>query len=260
MSVLGEILERKREEVAAAKRVRSPRELAKAAADAAPCRGFRNALESGDAPAIIAEIKRRSPSRGEIRPNFDPEACGDAYAAGGAAALSILTDEHYFGGHLDFLERVRSRVALPILRKDFTIDRYQIDEARVFGADAVLLIVAALERDALADLHGYAGSRGLDVLVEVHDEGELATARGVGATLLGINNRDLRTFETHLEVTERLAPGIPEDVLLVAESGIHTAADIDRLQRAGARAFLVGESLMREDDPGEALRRLRGHS
>lgn len=260
MTILDEILARKGDEVAAAKRRIAPDEMAaRAVAVSEPTRGFRRALLSAAPPAVIAEIKRRSPSRGEIRADFDPEACADAYVRGGAAALSVLTDEHYFGGRLDHLTRVRKRVALPLLRKDFTLDAYQIDEARVAGADAVLLIVAALDRARLADLQAHARALGLDVLVEVHDEDELATALAVGTDLLGVNNRNLKTFETRLDVTERLAACLPAggDVVLVAESGIATPRDVARLQKAGATAFLVGESLMRERDPAMALEELR---
>jgi indole-3-glycerol phosphate synthase len=256
MTILDEILERKHEEVAAAKDRVAPallRERALAAAE--PTRGFRRAL-LGPGPHVIAELKRRSPSKGEIRADFDPVAITGCYEAGGAAALSVLTDEHYFGGSLAVLEQVRRATALPLLRKDFVVDDYQLDEARVAGADAALLIVAALAPDRLASLHAHAASLGLDVLVEVHDEAELDVAKGVGATLIGINNRDLRSFETDLAVTERLAPLVPEGAVVVAESGIAEPAHVARLERAGARAFLVGESLMREADPGLALRRL----
>jgi indole-3-glycerol phosphate synthase len=228
----------------------------RAAAAAAP-RGFRRAL-LGRGPRVIAELKRRSPSKGEIRPDFDPVAIALAYQSGGAAALSVLTDERYFGGSLAVLEAVRAATALPLLRKDFVIDAYQIDEARVAGADAVLLIVAALAPGALAPLYEYARSLGLDVLVEVHDEAELDIAKGIGADLIGINNRDLETFVTDLAVTERLAKRVPQGALVVAESGIFGPEDVARLARAGASAFLVGESLMREADPGLALRRLLG--
>jgi indole-3-glycerol phosphate synthase len=206
---------------------------------------------------VIAEIKRRSPSRGEIRPDFDPVGIAKSYADAGAAALSVLTDERFFGGHLDFLTRVRREVDLPLLRKDFVVDPYQIDEARVAGADAVLLIVAALDARAVRTLRQRALERGLDALVEIHDEDELAVALEAGADLVGINNRDLRSFETDLAVTERLAPRIPEGVVVVAESGIFTPRDVSRLTGAGAHACLVGESLMREADVGKALRRLR---
>lgn len=258
MSVLDEILAHKRVELEAAKRRTSSRELAAEAERASePPRGFRRALARAPAPAVIAELKRRSPSKGEIRTDFDPVRCAEAYAEGGAAALSVLTDERYFGGRLDFVARVRRAVALPLLRKDFVLDPYQIDEARVAGADAVLLIVAALDDARLRALHLYAALRGLDALVEVHDEHELERALAVGAVLVGVNNRDLRSFVTDLAVTERLAEKVPPGVLLVAESGISGPTDIARLAKAGARAFLVGESLMRASDPGRALRRLR---
>jgi indole-3-glycerol phosphate synthase len=259
MSILDEILAHKRGELEEARRRVPERELAaRVERMAEPARGFRRALETAPPPAVIAELKRRSPSRGEIRPDFDPVACAKDYAEGGAAALSVLTDERYFGGRLEYLGRVREAVALPVLRKDFLIDPYQIDEARAAGADAVLLIAAALDAASLRALHDRARQRGLDALVEVHDERELAGALEVGATLLGVNNRDLRSFVTDLTLTERLAPAVPPGVLLVAESGISGPADIARLARAGARAFLVGESLMREPEPGRALRRLRG--
>jgi indole-3-glycerol phosphate synthase len=207
---------------------------------------------------VIAELKRRSPSKGEIRPDFDAVAIARAYQAGGAAALSVLTDERFFGGSLAVLEAVRAASSLPLLRKDFVIDSYQIDEARVAGADAVLLIVAALTPRTLSRLDEHARDLDLDVLVEVHDEAELEVAKTIGADLIGINNRDLKSFATDLAVTERLAKLVPEGVLIVAESGISEPADVERLARAGATAFLVGESLMREPDPGLALRRLLG--
>jgi len=264
VTILDEILEHKREEVAAAKsRLPAAEMEARARAVDAPCRGFRAALAAAESPVIIAEVKRRSPSKGEIRPDFDPVACALAYERGGAAALSVLTDEHYFGGHLDYLRAIRGAVALPILRKDFVLDPYQVDEARVAGADAVLLIVAALDDDALCALHQRGRERGLDVLVEVHDEGELERALAIGPDLVGVNNRNLRTFHTDLAVTEKLAGrvlgagGEAGEILLVAESGIGSLADVERLQSAGAGAFLVGESLMRQPDPEAALRKLR---
>lgn len=259
MTILGEILAHKRTEVAAAKARVAPDAMERAAAEAedAP-RGFREALRHGAAPRIVAEIKRRSPSRGEIRADFDPEAIAKAYAESGAAALSVLTDERFFGGHLGYLALARRAAAVPILRKDFLVDEYQVDEARAAGADAILLIVAALDPPALRRLHARARALGLDVLVEAHDERELDTALDCGADLVGVNNRDLRSFEVDLAVTERLAALLPAGVVLVAESGIFTAADVRRLEAAGAHAFLVGESLMREPDPGLALRRLRG--
>jgi len=258
VTVLDEILAHTRVLLDAA-RARTPDAVMAACAEAVVerPRGFRRALAQGPAPRVIAEIKRRSPSRGEIRPDFDPAACAKAYFEGGAAALSVLTNARYFGGCLADLTQARAAVALPVLRKDFVVDAWQIDEARVAGADAVLLIVAALARDALAALRARAEALGLDALVEVHDEAELNVALGAGATLVGINNRDLRSFQLDLGVTERLAPRVPKDVLVVAESGIFSGADVRRLSAAGARAFLVGESLMREPDPGLALRKLR---
>jgi indole-3-glycerol phosphate synthase len=258
--ILAEILEHKRGEVEAARAVLSAEEMS-ARADAVldEPRGFRRALAAGRAPAVIAELKRRSPSKGEIRPGFEPASCAVEYLAGGAAALSVLTDEHYFGGRLEYLGLVRKAVPLPLLRKDFTISRYQIDEARVAGADAILLIVSALGADELASLSAHARDRGLDCLVEVKNELELEAALAIDADLIGVNNRNLVTFEVDLATTERVAAGIPadRDVLLVAESGIATSADIERLSRAGAGAFLVGESLMRQPDVSLALRRLR---
>jgi indole-3-glycerol phosphate synthase len=261
MTILDEILEHKRSEVSEAKRRFSATHMAERARGCGEAlRGFRSALAEGSSPRVIAEIKRRSPSKGEIRADFDAVGCARSYAEAGAAAISVLTDERYFGGRLEFLEAVRSVAELPLLRKDFVIDPYQIDEARVSGADAVLLIVAALSREELGRLRQHAVSLGLDVLVEVHDEEELESALAAGADLVGINNRDLRSFETDLAVTERLAPLVPGKALIVAESGIFSHEEIRRLEGAGVHAFLVGESLMREADVGLALRRLRGRS
>jgi indole-3-glycerol phosphate synthase len=261
MAILDEILENKLREVAAAKQRLPARRMAELARDCRePLRGLRKALAEGSRPRVVAEIKRRSPSRGEIRADFDPVGCARSYAEAGAAAISVLTDERYFGGRLELLGAVRSAVGVPLLRKDFLIDAYQIDEARVAGADAVLLIAAALPRERLEGLREHALSLRLEVLVEVHDEGELEAALAAGADLVGINNRDLRSFETDLAVTERLAPRVPADVLIVAESGIFSHEEIRRLEGVGVHAFLVGESLMREADVGLALRRLRGKS
>jgi indole-3-glycerol phosphate synthase len=259
MTILDEILVHKRQEVAAAKQRLSTDGMAERARDCRETlRGFRQALAEGPGARVIAEIKRRSPSRGEIRADFDPVGCAKSYAEAGAAAISVLTDERFFGGRLEFLGAVRSAVDLPLLRKDFVIDPYQIDEARVSGADAVLLIVAALSREEIERLRQHADSLGLDALVEVHDEEELEIALAAGAELIGINNRDLRSFETDLAVTERLAPRVPGSALIVAESGIFSHEEIRRLEGVGVHAFLVGESLMREADVGLALRRLRG--
>jgi indole-3-glycerol phosphate synthase len=260
-SILQQIVASKKREVAAAKqRVGAAEMEARAKAVAEPCRGFRAALRDHAPPAVIAEIKRRSPSKGEIRPDFDPVACAKDYLEGDAACLSILTDEPYFGGRLEFLRAVRQTVPLPLLRKDFTVDRYQIAEARVAGADAVLLIVSCLSAPELRDFGACARDLGLDALVEVHDEAELDLALASGADLVGVNNRNLATFEVDLATTERLAARLPADadILLVAESGIGTHADVARLTQAGARAFLVGESLMRQRDVARALRELRG--
>jgi len=255
--LLAEILAHKREEVERARARVPPEAMAQRAAAAAPPRGFRKALLASPRPRVVAEIKRRSPSRGEIRADFEPVACARAYAAGGAAALSVLTDERFFGGHLSFLARVRGAVSLPLLRKDFLIDPYQVDEARAAGADAVLLIAAAVPPHTLAELHKRARERDLDALVEVHDEEELAAALACGADLVGINNRDLRSFRVDLATTGRLAAELPEGVVVVAESGIFTPGDVARLAEAGADAFLVGEALMRERDPARALEELR---
>jgi indole-3-glycerol phosphate synthase len=258
VSILSEILEHKRAELADARRRVAPGELAeRAAAASRPTRSLRAALREGPRPRIVAEIKRRSPSKGEIRADFDPVAIAKAYADGGAAALSVLTDERYFGGSLDVLRQVRAVVDLPLLRKEFVIDEYQLDEARVAGADAVLLIVAALSPEQLGSLRAHAEALGLDALVEVHDADELDVALAAGATLIGINNRDLATFETDLATTEALAPRVGEGVVIVAESGIFTPADVARLEAAGAHGHLVGESLMRQPDPGRALAELR---
>ncbi len=253
--ILDKILEHKKGEVQAAKSRRSLAELKAVIADQGPVRGFAAALkrraEAGT--ALITEIKKGSPSKGLIREDFDPVAIAHVYEGGGAACLSVLTDERFFLGHLDFLQQVRNAVSLPLLRKDFVIDPYQILEARAFGADAVLLIVAGLSEDKLQDLTLEAQKLSLDVLVEVHDEAELTVALRSGAKLIGVNNRNLKTFHTDLAVTERLLPGIPDDCFVVSESGIRTRGDIDRLLLAGAKGFLIGESLMREKDIGTKL-------
>ncbi len=261
MTILDEILAYKREEVARARKHAPVSALLELAGVAGPTRGFRAALAAAPHPRIVAELKRRSPSRGEIRPDFEPVSCAKAFAEAGAAALSVLTDERYFGGHIDFLERVRGAVALPLLRKDFVVDAYQLLEARARGADAVLLIAAAFpepERSArLGELRRAAQELSLDVLVEVHDDAELEAALACGSDLIGINNRDLRTFRVDLATTERLAARVGTAALVVAESGIGGPADIARLSASGATAFLVGESLMREPELGVALTRLR---
>ncbi|MGE4605800.1 MAG: indole-3-glycerol phosphate synthase TrpC [Myxococcota bacterium] len=262
MTILDEILDHKRGEVADAKRLIGAADLARLAESCTePVRGFRRGLAVGDRPRVIAEIKRRSPSKGEIRTDFDPVLCAKAYEEAGAAAISVLTDAHYFGGDLGYLQLVRDTVSLPILRKEFIVDVYQIDESRCRGADAVLLIVSAFPGDnavaELMQLRQRATELGLDTLMEITNESELDTALECGADLLGVNNRDLRTFEVDLAVSERLCARAPASALLVAESGISEPRDIARLESAGAQAFLVGEALMKEPDIGAALRRLR---
>ncbi len=257
--ILQTILQRKAEEVAARSAVLSLDEVKARAADMPPPRGFAAAIESrigaGDA-AVIAEVKKASPSKGVIRADFDPAAIARSYEAGGAACLSVLTDVDFFQGADDYLQQARAACALPVLRKDFTIDPYQVHEARALGADCILLIVAALSDGQLAELSGIAMQLDLDVLVEVHDINELERAIQVPAPLMGINNRSLRTFEVSLDTTLSLRDAVPRDRRLVTESGIHSAADVARMRDAGIDAFLVGEAFMREPDPGAALRRL----
>lgn len=231
-------------------------ELRARARDAAPPRGFAAALRRADEVRLLAEIKRRSPSAGAIRAGSSPAEVALDYAAGGAAALSVLTDREYFDGSIEALETTRDAVDLPLLRKDFTIDPLQVWEARAAGADAILLIARILDDTALRDLLGLASDLGLDSLIEVHDADELDRALAVGGTLIGVNNRDLRTFQTDLELTLRLAPAVPPEVTLVAESGIRTPADVRRLGEAGIDAILVGESLMRQPDLAAASRAL----
>jgi indole-3-glycerol phosphate synthase len=202
---------------------------------------------------VIAECKRRSPSKGVLREPYDAVAIARGYAAAGAAAISVLTNERFFGGSLDDLRAVRAAVSVPVLRKDFVIDAYQLEEARAAGADAVLLIVAALAENRLRELHEAALALGLDVLTEVHDEQELEVALGIGAAIVGINNRNLRTFVTDLATSERLARRVPPGIILVAESGLKGGTDIARLARAGIGAFLVGEAFMTAAEPGAAL-------
>lgn len=259
MSKLAEICAAKRGEVAGRKRASSRAELETQAREAGPVRGFEAGLRARSASgfALIAEIKRASPSKGLIRRDFRPADHARAYQAGGAACLSVLTDAPYFQGYADYLKAARAACDLPVLRKDFMVDPWQCLEARAMGADAILIIVAALEDDAMAEIEAAAREQGMDVLVEVHDEIELERAAiTLDSRLIGINNRDLRAFETSLSVTERLAPLAPADALLVGESGIAGHADCRRLAQSGVRAFLVGESLMRADDIEAATRDL----
>lgn len=260
--ILQQIFAHKRGEVAAARLAQPLAEIRARLGDREDQpRGFERALRAAAQSgwtALIAEVKKGSPSKGVIRPDFDPLDIAITYQDNGASCLSVLTDEHFFLGHLRYLALIREQVALPLLRKDFIFDDYQIYEAAAGGADAVLLIAAMLEPAQLADLLGRARELYLDVLLEVHDERELAMALDTDCGLIGINNRSLHTFVTDLGTTERLAPLVPAERLIVAESGINSRADVERLQAAGAGAFLVGESLMRETDIGAKLQELLG--
>jgi indole-3-glycerol phosphate synthase len=257
-SILEKILETKAGEVAARKGERDLATVASLAADQPPARGFSRQIGAfaRSGPAVIAEIKKASPSAGVIRADFDPAAIAASYAASGAACLSVLTDETYFQGSDAYLEQARAACDLPVLRKDFIVDPWQVHESRLLGADCILLIVAALTRGRLQDLDGLAREIGLDVLVEVHDEAELEQALSTGAELVGVNNRDLHRFTTDLAASERLRPLIPPERIMVTESGIHRPSDVERLRRCGIGAFLVGEAFMRAPDPGAELRRL----
>ncbi len=259
--VLQRILTRKQQEVRERESVLSVDELAALTATVEAPRGFRatlqERLETGR-PAVIAEVKKASPSKGVLRADFDPVAIARSYAAHGATCLSVLTDVDFFQGADAYLQQARAACVLPILRKDFMLDPYQVHEARALGADCILLIVAALDDGRLVALHRLARELGMDVLVEVHDREELERALRLGADLIGINNRDLRNFETRLETTLELRALVPPEVLLVTESGIMEASDVARMRAAGVHAFLVGEALMRADDPGRALERLFG--
>jgi len=259
--ILARILARKAEEVAE-RRTRVPLgRLEARLAEQGPPRGFTAALrariQAGEA-AVIAEIKRASPSKGLLRADFDPPTLAASYARGGAACLSVLTDHDFFQGDERDLERTRAACTLPVLRKDFLIDPYQLYEARAIGADCVLLIAAALDDGSLRALHALAGELGMDVLVEVHDTAELERALALEPAMIGINNRDLRRFETRLETTLELVDRIPEGTLVVTESGIHRREDVARMRAHGVHAFLVGEAFMRAEDPGQRLVELFG--
>ncbi|MFY7959300.1 MAG: indole-3-glycerol phosphate synthase TrpC [Elsteraceae bacterium] len=247
-----EIVARRRVDVEAAMAGKTLAELERAAAAMPPARGFIQALKDARPFAVIAEVKRASPSQGAIKAEADAVDVARRYETAGAAALSVLTEPHYFGGSLQDMIDVRAQVELPVLRKDFTIGRWQIAEARAAGADAVLLMVSVLGQET-APLLAYAHSLGLDALVEIHDRAELEVAAAAGASLIGVNNRDLRDLSINLATTEALTPFAPKHAFLVGESGIENAADLNRMARAGCRAVLVGSALMRQADPGAAL-------
>lgn len=257
--ILAKILQTKKEEVASARQLRSEADLLREAKSRKDVRGFLRALQakiSQNQPAVIAEVKKASPSKGVIRDNFNPTDIATSYAAHGAACLSVLTDMQYFQGAYDHLRQARAACALPILRKDFMVDPYQIIHARAIGADCILLIVAALSLNQLLEFEALAHELGMDVLVEVHDQAELETALNMKSVMLGINNRNLRSFETSIQNTIDLLPLIPEDKLVITESGILTVEDVKTMRDHKVNAFLVGEAFMRQPDPGVALEQL----
>lgn len=257
--ILKKILDRKREEIAERSAQLSLRELQARAASALATRGFVNAIETTiklGKPAVIAEIKKASPSKGVIREHFDPVAIAKSYAAGGATCLSVLTDVDFFHGADTYLRQAREACSLPVIRKDFIIDPYQVYEARTIGADCILLIVAALSDAQLQELSALAHELTMDVLVEVHDEAELQHALKLDAKLIGINNRNLRTFEVSLQTTIGLLPRIPADRIVVTESAIHTPQDVMLMRQHNVNTFLVGEAFMRADNPGAKLAEL----
>ena len=255
-TVLDNIIEHKQQEIAAAK-TQLPFGDLQAQLSAAPfIRDFRSALVSGKPLGLIAEVKKASPSAGIIREDFDPVSIAQTYEQAGAQCLSVLTDENFFQGHLDFLREIRQQVTIPVMRKEFIIDRYQILEARCAGADCVLLIAECLDDDQLADLYEYAHELGMETLIELYEPENLDRVLKTGTQLVGINNRDLRSFETSLEHTFRMMESVPDNISLVSESGIRTHDDITRLQQAGVAGVLVGESLMRQPDIRQAVHSL----
>ena len=255
-TILNEILAHKAEEVAARRSQRSLADIEQAIADVPETRGFVRSLTDSVAAgqaAVIAEVKKASPSKGVIRADFKPTDIARSYEAAGASCLSVLTDEKYFQGSDVYLQEIREAVALPLLRKEFIVDEYQIAESRMIGADCILLIVSALSPESLQAFHAQAQDLGLDVLIEVHDAVELEIALGLNPTLVGINNRNLKTFETSLNNTYDLLDAIPDNVMVVTESGIHSRDDVQAMRNHDVHAFLVGEAFMRADDPGAAL-------
>ena len=256
--ILDEIVAHKKEELAETKRGASLVDQKKRAADAGPLRGFGAALAAAGGIKLIAEVKKASPSKGVIRADFDPVRIAEAYQEAGATCLSVLTEKKYFQGSLDYLGAIRNTVDLPLLRKDFIVDEYQIFEARAAGADAILLIAACLERRQMEDFLGVAASLGLDVLVESHTAKELDKTLYAGARIVGINNRDLSSFTVSLQTTFDLLRDIPDDRIVVSESGIKSRDDVEKLEKAGVDAVLVGESLMREKDIGKKVKELLG--
>lgn len=258
-TILRKILARKREEVAARRAINSLGSLEQRITEQSATRGFGDALQRRVAraePAVIAEVKKASPSKGVIREDFQPAQIAASYRKGGAACLSVLTDIDFFQGSDEYLQEARSACDLPVLRKDFTVDPYQVVEARAMGADAVLLIVAALDDEQMHELAHTAAEVGVDVLVEVHDRAELERALELATPLIGINNRDLHTFEMHLQTTFDLLPHIPQDRVVVTESGIHTPDSVALMRAQNVHAFLVGEAFMRAAEPGDKLREL----
>ncbi len=256
--ILDDIVAHKKEELAETKRRAPFSEIKEKASDAGPARGFERALGSGKSIRLIAEVKKASPSKGVIREDFDPVGIAKIYEGAGASCLSVLTESRYFQGRLEYLTAIRAAVSLPLLRKDFIVDEYQVFEARAAGADAILLIAASLDRRQIEDLQGIARGIGLDVLVESHSYKELDKTLLAGATLVGINNRDLSTFSVSLRTTLDLLKDIPDDRTVVSESGIKTRDDVLKLEQAGADAILVGESLMREKDITKKVKELLG--
>ena len=258
--ILDDIIANKKKELAETKRSVPFAEVKSKAADAGPVRGFGKALSAPDGIRLIAEVKKASPSKGVIRVDFDPVKIAGIYQESGADCISVLTERKFFQGSLDYLGQIRKAVSLPLLRKDFIIDEYQIYEARAAGADAILLIAACLEKQQIEDFLGIAGQSGLDVLVESHTYKELDRSLLAGARLVGINNRDLSTFAVSLQTTIELLKDIPGDRTVVSESGINTRDDVMKLQKAGVDAILVGESLMREQDIGKKVKELLGRA